>query len=337
MPAPKSERLLNLLILLLVQRRPLPKERIRALLYADSRPEAFEKMFERDKEELRSLGVPVDVEVVDAFFDDEVGYRIAPEAYALPDVELSAEEAAVVGLASRVWQHASVAQAATAAVRKLVDAEPDPDPFAGPDAGPDAGEPGPVDDAPDLAPALIGADDPAFEVCWRAACERRAIVFDYRRPAQDSPSTRHLQPWGVVRSSGRWYVVGHDTDRKAERVFRLSRIVGTVRPSGPADAFTIPVGTDIRETARRLAPPPATEQAALLVREGAGGHLRAAASRVVHGVQGPDDATAWDRIEVRRPASGLADEVLALGADAVLLEPASIRDEIVSRLRAVVA
>lgn len=329
MPAPKSERLLNLLILLLVQRRPLPKERIRALLYADSRPEAFEKMFERDKEELRSLGIPVDVEVVDAFFDDEVGYRIPPEAYALPDVELSAEEAAVVGLASRVWQHASVAQAATAAVRKLVDADHGPDPEADPAAGPS----GPVD----LAPALLGADDPAFEVCWRAACERRAIVFDYRRPGQESPSTRHLQPWGVVRSSGRWYVVGHDTDRGAERVFRLSRIVGAVRPSGAPDAYAIPVGTDIRETARRLAPPPATEQAVLLVRDGAGGHLRAAATRVVRGVEGPDDATSWDRVEVRRPASGLAEEVLAQGADVVLLEPAAVREEIIERLRAVVA
>src|ERR671914_508755 len=63
MPAPKSERLLNLLIMLLVQRRPIAKDRIRELLYADSRPDAFEKMFERDKEELRSLGVPVEVDL----------------------------------------------------------------------------------------------------------------------------------------------------------------------------------------------------------------------------------------------------------------------------------
>ncbi len=72
----------------------------------DSRPDAFEKMFERDKDELRSLGVPVDVATIDPLFEDEVGYRIPPEAFALPDVELTPEEAAVVGLASRVWQHA---------------------------------------------------------------------------------------------------------------------------------------------------------------------------------------------------------------------------------------
>ncbi|WP_246086705.1 hypothetical protein [Nocardioides humi] len=89
MPAPKSERLLNLLIMLLVQRRPIAKERIRELLYPDSRADAFEKMFERDKDELRSLGVPVEVAAVDPLFEDEVGYRIPPEAFALPDVELT--------------------------------------------------------------------------------------------------------------------------------------------------------------------------------------------------------------------------------------------------------
>ena len=119
MPAPKSERLLNLLIMLLVQRRPIAKARIRELLYPDSRPDAFEKMFERDKDELRSLGVPVEVAQLDPLFDDEIGYRIPPDQFALPDVSLTPEEAAVVSLASRVWQQATMAQATTDAVRKL--------------------------------------------------------------------------------------------------------------------------------------------------------------------------------------------------------------------------
>src|SRR5688500_17801192 len=119
MPAPKSERLLNLLIMLLVQRRPIAKDRIRELLYPDSRPDAFEKMFERDKDELRSLGVPVEVAHVDPLFEDEIGYRIPADQFALPDIELTPEEAAVVGIASRVWQHATMAQATSDAVRKL--------------------------------------------------------------------------------------------------------------------------------------------------------------------------------------------------------------------------
>ena len=89
MPAPKSERLLNLLIMLLVQRRPIAKEQIRKVLYPGSRPDAFEKMFERDKEELRSLGVPIEVGSIDPLFDDEPGYRISPDQFALPDVRLA--------------------------------------------------------------------------------------------------------------------------------------------------------------------------------------------------------------------------------------------------------
>ncbi|MFC7503718.1 WYL domain-containing protein, partial [Nocardioides sp. GCM10030258] len=153
MPAPKSERLLNLLIMLLVQRRPIAKERIRELLYPDSRPDAFEKMFERDKDELRSLGVPVEVASIDPLFEDEVGYRIPPEAFALPDIELTSEEAAVVGIASRVWQHATMAQATTDAVRKLSAAGIDVDL-----------------DALEIAQPLLTAEEPAFETCWVAVC-----------------------------------------------------------------------------------------------------------------------------------------------------------------------
>ena len=98
MSAQKTERLLNLLIMLLVTTRPVPKSRIREILYPDASPEAFDKMFDRDKEELRSLGVPVEVGQIDAYFDDEPGYRVKPDEFALPVIELAADEAAVVGL-----------------------------------------------------------------------------------------------------------------------------------------------------------------------------------------------------------------------------------------------
>ena len=72
--------------MLLVQRRFVAKERIREILYPDQATDAFEKMFERDKEELRSLGVPIEVGQLDAFFDDEPGYRIRPDEFALPEI-----------------------------------------------------------------------------------------------------------------------------------------------------------------------------------------------------------------------------------------------------------
>lgn len=315
----KSERLLNLLIMLLVQRHFVPKERIRSILYADSSDEAFEKMFERDKEELRSLGVPVEVGQMDPLFDDEPGYRIRPDEFALPEIDLLADEAAVIGLATRVWQHAKLAEATTEAVRKLTALGVDVD-----------------TSALDIVEPRLSADEPSFDVFWEATQERVPVVFEYARPGQDAGTTRHLQPWGVARYAGRWYVVGYDTDRQDERVFRLSRVRGEARRVGEPGSYDVPPGTDVREVARRLAPAPTLERATLLVRTGAGHTLRRGADRVEAAVAGPDGSTAWDRVVVTRTRLGLADEVLGLGADVYVEGPAELRETVVARLRAAV-
>ncbi|MGZ4445608.1 MAG: helix-turn-helix transcriptional regulator [Nocardioides sp.] len=315
----KSERLLNLLIMLLVQRTYVSKDRIRAILYADSSTDAFEKMFERDKEELRSLGVPIEVGHIDPLFEDEPGYRIRPDEFALPEISLEADEAAVIGLATRVWEHARLAEATTEAVRKLT-ALGVPLDFS----------------ALDIAEPRLTADEPAFDVFWEATQERTPVEFEYRRSGQARATTRHLQPWGVVRYSGRWYAVGLDTDRGEERVFRLSRVQGLARKAGEPGSYDVPAGTDVRETARRLAPAPRTERAVVLVRAGAGLALRRVAASVEHGVVGPDALSTWDRLVVVRNGQGLADEVLGHGPDVLVEEPDSLRDEVVSRLSAAV-
>lgn len=312
----KSERLMNLLIMLLVQRHFVPKQRIRSILYPGSTDDAFEKMFERDKEELRSLGVPIEVGHMDAYFDDEPGYRIQPEQLGLPAIELEADEAAVIGLATRVWQHARLAEATTDAVRKLSAAGIDVDVSA-----------------LDIVEPRLSADEPSFDVFWEATQERCEVEFDYRTAGSAETTTRHLQPWGIARHSGRWYVVGHDTDRGEERVFRLSRVQGQARRRGPAAAYDVPPGTDLQALTRRLAPTPAPEQAVLLVRRGAGHLLRRGADSIETDVVGPDDATTWDRLVLTRSSLGLADEVLGHGGAVVVEEPLDLRAEVVARLR----
>ena len=90
MTARKSERLLNLLITLLVSRTYVSKARIREVIedYRTAGDDAFEKMFERDKDELRSLGVPIEVGHLDRAFEDEPGYRIERSAFELPQIDL---------------------------------------------------------------------------------------------------------------------------------------------------------------------------------------------------------------------------------------------------------
>lgn len=315
----KSERLLNLLIMLLVQRHYIAKDRIREFLYPDASTEAFEKMFERDKEELRSLGVPIEVGSLDAYFDDEPGYRVRLDQFALPDVSLTPDEAAVVGLATRVWQHARLADATSEAVRKLTAAGLEVDASA-----------------LDIAEPRLSADEPSFDVFWEATQDRAAVEFDYRRSGSTRTITRHLQPWGVVRYSGRWYVVGLDTDRGEERVFRLSRVQGEARRTGSPGGYEIPAGTDVRAMTVRLAPPPSTGEAVLLVRRDAGIALRRDAVSVETDVDGPDRRTPWDRVRISRGGTGVADEVLGYG-DAVYVEaPDELRTVVVDRLRQVV-
>jgi proteasome accessory factor B len=276
-------------------------------------------MFERDKEELRSLGVPIEVGSMDPLFDDEPGYRISPDRFALPDVRLEADEAAVIGLATRVWGHARLAEATTEAVRKLTALGV------------------PVDvSALDIAEPRLSADEPSFDVFWEATQERCPVEFEYRRSGQTTATTRHLQPWGVVRYSGRWYAVGLDTDRGEERVFRLSRVQGAARRAGKPGSYDVPPGTDVRATARRLAPSPTTERAVVLVRSGAGLPLRRGAEKVEPGVPGPDERSGWDRLVVSRTGGGLTDELLGYGADLLVEEPAELRDQVVARLSAVV-
>jgi len=319
MSAPKTERLLNLLIMLLVQRHFVPKGRIRSILYPDSSDEAFEKMFERDKDDLRSIGVPIEVGQMDAYFDDEPGYRVRPDEFQLPRIELAADEAAVIGLATRVWGHARLAEATTEAVRKLTA----------------FGLPIDVSALDIVEPRLV-AEEPSFDVFWEASQERTPVEFEYLRSGQTKPTTRHLQTWGVVRYSGRWYAVGLDTDRGEERIFRLSRVQGQARRSGDPASYDIPAGVDIRDVTRRLAPAPVAQTVVVLARGGTGHALRRSAASVETDVAGPDDATTWDRLTLERGGVALADELLSYGADVYVESPDALRDVVIHRLAAVV-
>ena len=304
MTVAKSERLLNLLIMLLVQRRYVPKERIREILYPDSTPEAFEKMFERDKEELRSLGVPVEVGQMDALFDDEPGYRIRPDDFALPEIDLHPDEAAVIGLATQVWQHARLAEATTEAVRKLTAAGVDVDLTA-----------------LDIVEPRLSADEPSFDVFWEATQERSAVVFDYARAGEDTAPA-------AACSRGAWCATpGAGTSWASTSTAARSGSSGSPgcrarpgAPAGPAPTTSRPAPTCARWPAawrrRRSA-----EHAVLLVR--AGRRARAAPRRR-HG--------RGRRARPRRPAPagtgsslsrslGLVDEVLGHGADVVVEAP----------------
>ncbi len=320
--AEKSERLLNLYIMLLAQTRFVSKQDIRRAHYVEypdtaRGDEAFEKAFERDKDDLRELGVLIEVGSLDHYFEDEQGYRISPDTSSLPEIRFEADEAAVLGIAARAWEQHTLARATTEAMRKL------------------AAQGVEVDTSRlDLVPPSLRAEEPAFDACWDATQKRRTIAFDYRRPGQEA-ARRRLQPWGVVRSSGRWYVVGYDVDRQTERVFRLSRVQGKVTPLGKAAAYDVPTGTDVKAIADRLVHRTPDIDAEVLVRQRTGVALRRSARSVEEDVAGPDELSAWDRLSLTGQFADLASGVLSLGSNAVVEGPPRLRSDVVTRLSGV--
>ncbi len=184
----------------------------------------------------------------------------------------------------------------------------------------------------EIARPRLAVEEASFDVFLDAVQRRRLVTFSYRRPADSEPTRRRLHPWGVLRSSGRWYVSGHDLDRQAERVFHLGRVVGTAVASGPDGVYEIPAGFDLADVRASLSWTPLFDEARVLVRPGAGHALRRQAASIEHGVTGPDGC-AWDRVVIAPASVELVEDVLAHGPDAVLEAPAELRREAVSRLR----
>jgi proteasome accessory factor B len=312
MAAERTERLMNLVICLLHTRAFITAERLREIIpgYGDApSDEAFKRMFERDKEDLRDLGIPLETGSMSAW-DDEVGYRIARGDYALPDLTLEPDEAAAVGLAARMWSSAALGAPATRALRKLEAAGVEITPL------------------PEGLQPRVGAGGTGFPAIAEAVREGRQITFDYRGATDVEPATRHVEPWGVVWWHGRWYLVGHDLDREAPRVFRLSRVASEPKGHGAAGAVTVPPGVDLPALVSASDPRDSDAMARIKVRHDQAIGLRRQTIDISH-------EEGWDIITVPCPdPHRLAEQVLAYGTNAVMLSPAEARRAVVRRLQA---
>ena len=217
----KTERILNLTICLLVSGRFVPKSRIREAVegYHDLSDAAFERTFERDKDELRALGVPIEVGSFDPLFDDEpglsdpaVGVRAAGDR---PGSRGSRRgRCRRPGLAAREHGRVDAECAGEAACRR--------DRAGHLPAGRSCSR-------PSRPPSL------AFEPLWNAVITRTRVSFTYRDGA-----VRTVEPWGMTSRKGRWYVIGWDLDRLAERMFKVSRISDRPKRVSRAGAYQVP-------------------------------------------------------------------------------------------------
>ena len=207
------ERILNLLAFLLTAGRPVTAEEIRTTVAGYDQPsdDAFHRMFERDKDLLRRLGIPLDLEPTDGW-QVEHGYKVDPAAYALPDPGLTDDERAALWLAAEVVR------------------------VGGQVAAPDAlfklgGAPVTASGEPLAASLTEGSDD--LGTVFLALAERRHLRFRYR----DKP--RIVAPYGLVHRRGHWYLVA--AEEEAVKVFRMDKALG-VEADEQTEAFTRPEG-----------------------------------------------------------------------------------------------
>jgi proteasome accessory factor B len=202
----RTERMLNLLFVLLNSRTPLTREQIRERVpgYGDSN-EAFERMFERDKAALRDLAIPVETKPVDMFHDDVLGYRIDRSDWLMPEISITAEERTYLALAASAWQNAQLSTAARQAVSSV-----------------DAREQG-----TELSvPVSLAKGRRHITEILAAIANGKTVTFDYVGLNQSEVVKRTIDPWRALLHSGHWYLIGFDQDKGEVRTFRTDRIVG---------------------------------------------------------------------------------------------------------------
>ena len=230
MSAARTERLLNLMFVLLNATRPIEREDLRSRVpgYAGKSDDAFERLFERDKVELKAQGIPLETRPVDVFQEDVLGYIIDRKDWLLPEIDLDAHERVLLSLAAGAWQDAQVASIAHNALDRVTDPS--------------------IDVA--VRPAL-GRRQPNFATIFQAVTEQRIIAFDYRNRDEAEVLRRTLEPWKMLLSSGAWYVAGFDVARQEQRIFKLSRIIGQVELTKDAVEHGIPDGLDLAEAVKQ--------------------------------------------------------------------------------------
>ena len=306
----KSERLVNLVIALLATKRYLTKSEIfRTIEGYEGSSESMERMFERDKDELRALGIEIEVSALDPLFDDEIGYRIRFENYVMDHSGFTTNEIAYMSLAAQVWKEEALSEIAQHAMRKL------------------AGLASPIDisEIPAIAPVLINAPKFLNEII-DCISKRRTIEFIYLDSEMKTQS-RQVNVYSYFSFKGNWYFSGLDL-RKAEiRTFKCDRIVGDVSLSKDSKTYEIPEkyisSTESEENTYELT-------AQLLVRKGRGSQLRNRASKIV-------TAEDFDAVDV--PYSSeyeLLSLVLWHLDDVQVLAPSVLRDSVIKSLKNVV-
>lgn len=307
------ERLVNLVALLLDSSRPLTFEDIRDSLqaYQQEDIDTAKRQFERDKDHLRDVGIPIELAPTDVWETAE-GYTIPKDRYYLPEISFTPDEVAALFVAAS--GPGSEADASRGLLKLVMgsDAALLPAAEIPGSAGPDPGG----RHLPRAADAALG---------------RRRVRFRYRT-AQGGETDRHVHAWGVVFRKGSWYLVGKDGGSSEPRAFRLSRLLTDIEDAGEGE----PPPDGFRPSEHVMAGPwglgePKTTASVLLSPKVAWWVVAGVADARITAER--DDG--W--VEATIPAAeseAFVSWVLSFGPDAQVLSPPELREAVIRRLGA---
>jgi proteasome accessory factor B len=301
MSSQKTERLINLTLALLASKRYLSKaEILRNIPGYEGSPETKERMFERDKDDLRSLGIQIDVNNSDPLFEDEQGYLIKSDSFQFAENEFTKEELLLLTMAANLWHDSAVEIDSQNALLKIQSLS------------------GPVENDMTTTPTLRITEDWQLLVSIFTAVQNKQILeFSYRG------KKRQVNPYGLYSSNGFWYLIAFEID--VIKSFKLVRIEGEVDLIGEKDAFEKPdnfnVGNFLKEESNSV-----SLVSKLQVKKGAALSLR-------NKFTVKDLDSEWDLIDIPYTnEQELLEMVLWHGTDLKLIEPAALRQLLVANL-----
>jgi proteasome accessory factor B len=219
----KTERLVNLTVALLATQRPQTFQQLRERMgeWQEGDAQSQRRKFERDKDELRRLGVPIDT-VTTGAFGGEAAYVIDPARYELPDVSLTVQQMTVLAVAFQLVEGG----ADQLTFSKVAARAPDPDHLGGPESP--------------TGITVRAADVELIAPLATAIVERRVVRFTHRKTTGER-TAREVEPYALLSRRGTWYLQGFDRTRHDHRMFRTDRIEGEIQLTD--EPMTIDLGT----------------------------------------------------------------------------------------------
>jgi proteasome accessory factor B len=273
--------------------------------------ETKERMFERDKDDLRSLGIDIEVASHDPLFEDEVGYRIRPELFQLQE-RFDSEELGLVSLALGLITDSELGETTNSLSRRINSLAVSP-------ITPD-----------EFRLSEIDITEEGLSDLLKALSERRTVKFQYLKEGSSKSESRKVNPLGLSAWRGGWYLVGEDLDRDDVRVFKLSRISSKIEPAGLNNAYVIPEDFSIKDYLVMVKP--GEYSVSVKVRRALALNLQNLAESSTQ----LDEE--WDLLQVnfKDPEQALR-EILWMGPDAIVQEPSELCSAIIESLEKLVA